>query len=538
MKIREVHVRNTHRPFPERAALVGDRHLGAGNFFWRSYRLLSRKDQPLFYTDGDRVFTPRDLARQVAALMAFYRSEGVEPESHVGLRCSDGVTGFVHHVAITSLGAVAVHCNPAMPRPQAEAYFTAAAVNRVFAEDAGERWSALQGLRVSPPEIDEIPNPTFNSDHVTMISHSSGTTGTPKTPLFTHEGFFKGKRGRLFTFPQERTTRLLTSLPHSHSAGLSYMSTALLTATPLYVQNRRSPVTIEAAISSFRPAGVLSFPSAFGDLDPWAIDEKAREGLRFWNGMGDASHADHIRRLLRACPNAVYIDGLGSSEMGMVLFQTVKDRDVVATRIVGEPAPVVQDAAVFDSAGRRLPRGTPGRLGVLTPSSTPGYFADPELTRQSQIGSYFLTGDIAQELEDGRWRHLDRVSDVIASPEGDVYSTLMEELVHEAIDVQDCAVVGIHDRDGSLRPVVFAVPRAASTLTAAESHARIVEQIDAAAEPCADGPRAVVLLAGIDYFPRGVTGKALKRVLRDEFASCLEARRAPSSSGVLDAHYA
>lgn len=537
MKVREVHVRNTHRSLRERVLLAGDRQLGAGNFFWRSYRRLCRKDQPLFYTDGDRVFTARDLARQVAALMTFYRSEGVERGSHVGLRCTDGVTGFVHHVAITSLGAVAVHCNPTMPRSQAEAYFTAAAARRVFAEDEGEGWSPLERLRVSPPLLDEVPDPRFPSNHVIMISHSSGTTGTPKTPLFTHGGFFRGKRGRLLTFPQNRTTRLLTGLPHSHSAGLSYMSTALLTGTPLYVHNRQSPITIEAAISEFRPTGVLSFPSTFGDLDPWDIDAEAREGLRFWNGMGDASHAGHIRRLLRACPNAVYIDGLGSSEMGMVLFQTVKDRDTTATRIVGKPAPVVRDAAVFDDGGRRLPKGAPGRLGVLTPSSTPGYFANPEMTRQSQVGSYFLTGDIAQELEDGRWRHLDRVSDVIASPQGDLYSTLMEELVHEAIDVQDSAVVGIHDRDGSLQPVVFAVPRETSRLSAVEGHTRITERINVAAEPGTDSPRAVVLFEGIEHFPRGVTGKALKRVLRDEFASCLETRDVSSTPGVFDAYY-
>lgn len=536
MKKPNVRLYNTRRPFSERASLAVDRGLGAGNFFWRSYRRLGDRDTTLFVTEGGRSYSPKDMARQVAALMAHYSDNGVVEDMHVGVRSSDGITGFAHHVALTSLGAVAVHCNSAMPTAQAQAYFTAAGAKVVYADDPIRGWDHLSPLLEDPPDVREIPDPRFDPDHLIMISHSSGTTGTPKTPMFTHGGFWVGKRKRLFTFPQGRGDRLLTCLPHSHSAGLSYMTTALLTGTPLYVHNPISSQTLEDVMSDFRPTGVLSFPSTFADLDPSLITAEALQTVRFWNGMGDASHAGHIRRLLHATPQATYIDGLGSSEMGMVLFQTLKAVSSPATRIVGPPVGVVSDVAVFDENGQRLPKGSPGRLGVQTPSATPGYYGNPELSRSSCVGEYFLTGDIALETASGAWEHLDRVSDVISTEQGPIYSTLMEELLHDVADLQDCAVVGIRSSTGVVRPVIIAVPRSPRT-TSARSLYELAERDLGAKDPRTAAPAAVILLEDITHFPRGVTGKALKSQLRETFSDCLRSKSMDRVEGVIDAYH-
>lgn len=538
MKRHDLRIRNTHRPLSERLRLVADPHLGAGNFFWRSYRHLAAKDRPVFFADAGRRYTYRDLAGHILDLMEFYRGQGVRTGTHVGLQSGDGVTGFAHHVAVTSLGAVAVHCNPLMDPARARDYFATAGTRMVFADKPQTGWRALRPLDDVSPVVTSMPDPRFAADHLIMISHSSGTTGVPKAPMFTHRGFFIGKRQRLLTFAQTREDRLFTSLPHSHSAGLSYMTTALLTGTPLYVHNRSSAVTVEKAISAFAPTGILSFPSTLGDLDPGLIDEASLDAVRFWNGMGDASHAAHIRRLLNATPQAVYVDGLGSSEMGMVLFQQTKRRGCRATRVVGRPVAVVRDVATFDASGARHTGSAAGRLAVRTPSATPGYYGDPELTASSQQDGYFFTGDIAEEIEPGVWRHLDRVSDVIRTPDGDVYSTLMEELVHDAVDATDSAVVALATTAGEYRPAVFVVLRSPSGLSAADVHDKICRRLDDAQERHTSAPAAVVVLSGVEGMPRGVTGKVLKRTLRDDYASLLTDRDLQVGSVVADVHYA
>ena len=120
----------------------------------------------------------------------------------------------------------------------------------------------------------------------------------------------------------------------------------------------------------------------------------------------------------------------------------------------------------------------------------------------------------------------------------DERSRLMEELVHDAIDVQDCAVVGLQDHNGITHPVLFVVPRNSDRTSADDIHKMVGLRIDSAGDPNTAYPAAVIVLKDIKSMPRGVTGKILKRSLRDDFYSCLAKRDAPLNMGVVDEYYA
>lgn len=365
------------------------------------------------------------------------------------------------------------------------------------------------------------------SQDLVLISHSSGTTGRPKATSFTHQGFFVGKRERLVNFASRRTDRMLTALPHSHSSGISYLSLAIMLNLPTMLIDDASGAAVVEAMNEFLPTMVLGFPLSLAELPIDRLSAAATDAVHTWMGMGDASHERHIRPLVEL--GAAYVDGLGSSEMGMVLFKNVHTPgSETYDRMIGRPVGVVRHAAVLGPAGEELPDGETGLLGVRTPSVTPGYVNEPELTEGARSGGYFLTGDVVRRDGCGNWYHLDRTPDVIDTAGGPVYSLPLEEALLITTQALDASVVAVDDpaHPGSSRPVGIA-------LFADERPPDAQEALDrcnrALAERGLARLAALIVTGDRQGLPVGVTGKALKRVLRERHRDLLSR---PAKAGV------
>ncbi|MFK0291825.1 class I adenylate-forming enzyme family protein [Streptomyces sp. NPDC090442] len=542
----------THRSIPQRLRLHADRNLGAGNFFWHAWRTAHDRDRPfLFHPDVTQPdwqhreipgFSLDDMRRSVLRYAHWYREQGVTASSHVGLCTRHGLFGLLHHIAVTSLGAAAVHCNPRMAADTAAEYFTRTGAALVVGDgdllkDLGAAWAEsgataprTQDVHALDAEAGWPPAPLAGFPHrhapddLVMVSHSSGTTGRPKAPVFHHRSFFAGKRERLWTFPSLTSDRLLTALPHSHSAGISYLSLAVLLGVPTLVLDGADGDRVARAINCFRPTVVLGFPLTLAELDPATLRPEAARGVHTWNGMGDASHERHIRPLVAlGAPGtgSVYVDGLGSSEMGMVLFKAAHTaHSTQYGRHIGRPVRAVRRAAVLDESGRELPAGQAGLLGVRGASITAGYWDDPGLTESSVRNGYFLTGDVVRRDGAGHWYHLDRTPDVIGTAAGPVYSLPLEEVVLTATGALDAAVVAVADprQPGRSCPAAVVHSPAGTARDAAGLLADCNAALDAAGLPRLD---ALVLAPSREELPVGVTGKVLKRVLRERHRDVL-----------------
>jgi acyl-coenzyme A synthetase/AMP-(fatty) acid ligase len=555
-------------PLDVRQKFMTEPDLGAGNFL--QYALDANPNNTVPYAfrhgldhKGDVAMTGYslvDLAAIRERMAKWYWANGVRPGEPVGIVVTEGMEPLLHYFALTSIGAIPAMINDAMPPDIMIAYLNYVGVVGVVADDTTRIASAYRQDPQNRPRFlalaaevaaantaghtlpDEYPYRHKPNDVCALI-HSSGTTGTPKSTILAHRKFWDGKQPRMVRFPAEPYDKLMSLMPHTHAGGLSYFMTATLLGLPTVVMGDWRRAVVEPVMEAFQPTMVASFPRTFVELATGDLPVKGAARVHSWFNSGDSAHHGHIRRLVtlgerpagliktwlqsqdaalaEAMPGSQFVDGLGSSEMGMALFGAVTTPETPRSdRNVGKPTEVVEHATVLNDDGEEMPIGSVGMLAVKAPSITPGYWKNPRLTSSFLLNGYWLTGDVARRDADGYFYHLDRTVDVIDTIAGPVYSLPIEEVLLADCDdlVMDCSVVGVPGPAGEgQRPI--AVVRLQETAAGTTEEALLDRANKELADKGMSPLAAVKIVREPADFPLGPTGKALKRELRTRWAT-------------------
>jgi acyl-coenzyme A synthetase/AMP-(fatty) acid ligase len=209
----------------------------------------------------------------------------------------------------------------------------------------------------------------------------------------------------------------------------------------------------------------------------------------------------------------MFVDGFGSSELGWggVLGSITIPGVVAPPRCLGVAQPFAE-VAVLRPDGTQAEAGEVGMLGVKGQTVTPGYWNDSDRTYRSLLNGYWLSGDLVFRDEAHRFYHLDRAVDAIETADGTVYSVLTEEILLAHLpEIDDCVVMAA-ERAGAIRAVALVHLR--------DGHgtggmlARANEILHRLGKP----PLADLQAADVASVPVGVTGKVLKRRLREQYA--------------------
>jgi 3-(methylthio)propionyl---CoA ligase len=147
-----------------------------------------------------------------------------------------------------------------------------------------------------------------------------------------------------------------------------------------------------------------------------------------------------------------------------------------------------------------------GDLVIRGPWIASAYYKMPESERED---GWFFTGDVATIDNEGYMQITDRSKDVIKSGGEWISSIELENLAMAHPDVVEAAVIGVKHPKWDERPLVVAVRRKGSTLTATDLLAFYEGKIAKWWMP------DDVLF--VDDLPHGATGKLLKTKLREVY---------------------
>ena len=362
------------------------------------------------------------------------------------------------------------------------------------------------------------PDATF------LIAYTSGTTGDPKGVTHTH-----GCRRALV----DHADRLgLTSedvvlgyLPLFHLYAISdCLFTSTLTGAKLVLVERFEPVACLRLIESERATILHGFDTHYRDLmQAQARERRNLSSLRLGTLVAGLSSTAPIARAVQTelCPT---VSGWGMTECWAFATMSLPDsNEEQRCEASGIPMPGYEFRIVDPGTGQELPFDSPGEILVRGYMVTPGYYRQPNITREVVDSSGWLhTGDMGLMRADGHLRFLGRYKDILKIGGENASPAEVEAFLMGHPGVAQVAVVGCFDTRLSEVPVAFVVSQSdRSPPNESEVIAYCKGRIAGFKTP-----RRVIFL---DALPMTPTGKVQKHKLREMAAELIvDAKEVPT----------
>ena len=157
-----------------------------------------------------------------------------------------------------------------------------------------------------------------------------------------------------------------------------------------------------------------------------------------------------------------------------------------------------------------VPRGTVGEIVLRGEGVVKGYWKKPEETRKQFLeDGWWASGDAGYMDENGFLFFVERIKDLIIASGYNIAPAEVEGYLYHHPAVQEAAVVGIPDeyRGETVKAFIVLKPEAQGRVTEEEIVAFGKEKMAAYKAP--------KIVEFIDDIPKNLTGKVLRRVLRE-----------------------
>jgi acyl-CoA synthetase (AMP-forming)/AMP-acid ligase II len=366
-------------------------------------------------------------------------------------------------------------------------------------------WALDFDVLVNRAAADPLVVHTDEDDPV-FIMYTSGTTGLPKGAIHTHESVQWSVLTSLASVDVRYRDRYLISLPLFHVGALSPMACCIYRGTTIILLNQFEPnlvwevlhdekVTTTLAVPAMlnvmlatyrpelhRPLALRWIMSGAGPVPPSLIEAYANLGLEVHQVYGLTESGG------QACviSPAAAMSRIGST--GKAFFHT--------------------DVRIVDKHGVDSEPGVPGEVLIRGRHIMAGYWNRPAATAETIIDGWLHTGDLAVRDSDGFIYIQDRIKDMIISGGENVYPAEVEDVLLSHPGIADVAVVAMPSARWGESPLAVVV-RADPEL---DEHAVLAHSIGRLAG--FKRPKRAVFVEAI---PRTPSGKALKRLLREQF---------------------
>ncbi len=358
----------------------------------------------------------------------------------------------------------------------------------------------------TPPPVD------LAADDVAFLTYTSGTTGVPKGAMNTH-------RNVVFTSAVYRDWArfgqggsVFGIAPLFHITGLiGHIGVSFAAPMPLVLAYRFEPGVVLDALVEHRPACTIGAITAFNALfnSPDFTKDHFSSFTSVYSG-GAAISPTAEKAFLSATGLQVHnAYGLTETTSPMTLtpFGAPSPVDPTSGALsVGVPVPSTV-VRIKDEEGNDLPLGEVGEIVAEGPQVVAGYWEKPEETAENLPGGALKSGDVGFMNPDGWIFIVDRKKDMINASGYKVWPREVEDVLAEHPSVREAAVVGVPDEKRGETVKAFVSLKAGENTTPEELIAHCKERMAAYKYP-----REVIV---IDELPKTVTGKILRRELRD-----------------------
>ncbi len=474
--------------------------------------------------DGDRQVAYRQLNLESSKIAAALAAAGVQPGDHVALCAPNSYEWLAFYFGVLKAGAVAVTFSHML---------TGAELPQILSDcqpkvllTVNEKLDAFGDFktRQSRPDlvISDGGDVSFTAfvekgtagfktvdrarSDTAAILYTGGTTGIPKGALLSHENIQTSLFNVAHYERSTETDRALCFLPLNHVFGQIHITHSMIfCGGSLVLQSAFDLAHVLDAIQRFQVTNFYAVPTiyirmlALDDLNPKI------KSVRYCFSAA-ASMAREVVREWKARTGLDIHESYGMTESASMVTYNHYYRHVVGS--VGTPVSRIE-VQIRDFDGNTLEQGNQGEICIRGPNITNGYLNNPAETNSAFWGDWFRSGDIGLFDDDGYLYIVDRLKDMIITGGENVYPREVEELLYTHPLVQECAVVGLPDRNWGERVTAFIVLHKNQPPDPAALKAYLKEHLA--------GFKIPKEFIVVENLPKNNAGKLLKREIKKQY---------------------
>ena len=472
---------------------------------------------------ADRLIPWGELAAAADELAGWLARRGVGAGQHVGVTAANEPALVAMLYALWGLGAVAVPIGVRAPAAETARLLAHARASGLLADtpraEVARDAAAAVGLPawVCRPELPLAPRllrrgraRSAARSRLAAIAYTSGTTGTPKGVMLTHENFLWATLacGQARGDTADSIGTCLSPLTHTPVL-VSHLLCRVLAGSSAVLFERFDLGTVLEAVERHGISD-LSFIGGmvFDVVQAGSVPAAVRQTVRKVSVGGAPTPMEAKRALAEIFAGAEIIEAYGQTEATDGVTMARAGSVFVREGTVGRMNPYVA-VAVARADGAFAAPGREGEIVIGGPTVMAGYYRDRAATAAALRDGWLRTGDLGRRDDDGYFFVTGRVKDVIITGGENVSPAEVEEVLRTHPDVAEVAVIGTpHPRWGEqVTAVVVPRPGAAPdpNALAAFAGARLAGF---------KKPRRIEFVAAL---PRNAANKVETHLLRQQF---------------------
>ncbi len=352
----------------------------------------------------------------------------------------------------------------------------------------------------------------YDEEHVdpaspAIIVFTSGTTGTPKGVIHSHDGMLHGAQNSVHAYEMTAADEILSFIGLGHVGGLAIQTVpGLFAGTTLNIMEEFEPGAVLHEIEHRKITLMVSRPHASKSLishPDW--DNTDISSLR---SVNTGSTTVPLSTMLPWFERGVAVQhNFGMSEaLPPAIITSISDAWPKLGSL-GKPVLNVE-ARIVDERMGDLPAGEVGQIILRGASVFDGYWRNPEATKMAFREGWFLTGDLGHTDEDGYFYFDDRIKDVVKVNSYAVYTKDIVRILEECPSIDAAAVIGVPDEETGEAVVAFIATKNNHQFDSSEFQSLFEGRL-------ADyqKPTEIVVL---DRIPLNPSGKVDRAALRDK----------------------
>jgi acyl-coenzyme A synthetase/AMP-(fatty) acid ligase len=322
----------------------------------------------------------------------------------------------------------------------------------IAVRDDREGWLSYSSIVESAPAIYPLAlQKRTHKDDPMLLYFTSGTTGYPKMVLHTQSSYPVGHQvtGRYWLDLTPEDLHWNLSDTGWAKAAWSNLFGPLNCGSTLFIHNGKgkfSPQTTLELLSRYSITSFCAPPTAYRLLIGEDLGKYDLSKLRSCVSAGEPLNPEIIETWQKQTGMTIR-EGYGQTETCVIVANLPGMK--IKPGSMGRPAPGF-DVDIIDDEGNRSDSNKEGDIGVrISPKRPVGlfqeYWNDPDATRGSVRGDWYITGDRGFRDDDGYFWFIGRADDVIISAGYRIGPFEVESALIEHPAVVEAAVVGKPD---------------------------------------------------------------------------------------------